>query len=292
MHNSAMTPKPSRGRILPVVGPFSQDLLFCGYTGLPFTRITLWHGCILLATLALMTSGAAAATQTDELSVLGTLFKWTPLLFQGFLLNLLMSVLAMGIGTVIGAFLGLAQISLMPPVRTSSWLLTQLLRNSPWLVTLFYVMYLIPFEFEVFGVLIILPDWVKATFGLSLPVLANVSEIVRGGIQSIPVTQWEASTSLAFSRKQTIWMIIIPQCLKRMLPPWMNLYAIVTMATVLGNIVGVSEALTLTRDILASEAKTDMLLPMYGYILIFFFLYIYPISRMTIYLERKWTVKG
>ena len=71
-----------------------------------------------------------------------------------------------------------------------------------------------------------IPDWIKATLGLALPVMANVAEIVRGAVQSIPTAQWESAESLAFTRRQTLWMIILPQCVKRMLPPWMNLYAI------------------------------------------------------------------
>ena len=49
----------------------------------------------------------------------------------------------------------------------------------------------------------------------------------------MPAVQWESAEALAFRRRQIIWMIILPQCVKRMLPPWMNLYAILTMATVL-----------------------------------------------------------
>ena len=88
------------------------------------------------------------------------------------------------------------------------------------------------------------PDWIKATLGLALPIMANVAEIVRGAVQSIPTAQWEAARSLAFSRRQTLWKIILPQCVKRMLPPWMNWYAILTMATTLASIVGVSEVMT------------------------------------------------
>jgi polar amino acid transport system permease protein len=136
-----------------------------------------------------------------------------------------------------------------------------------------------------------LPDWVKATFGLSLPVMANVSEIVRGAIQSIPTGQWESATSLAFSRRQTIWMIILPQCVKRMLPPWMNLYAILAMDTVLASIVGVEEVMTLTREALGSVSRPEMfLLPFYSYVLIWFFIYCYPIARWTVHLERKFAV--
>ena len=86
-----------------------------------------------------------------------------------------------------------------------------------------------------------------ATLGLALPIMANFAEIVRGAVQSIPTAQWEAARSLAFSRRQTLWKIILPQCVKRMLPPWMNWYAILTMATTLASIVGVNEMMTQTQ---------------------------------------------
>lgn len=248
---------------------------------------------IMAAVAAALLGGSlwAQAADPGRPSIPSVMWKWTPMLFQGFLLNLLMSALAMLGGTVVGIFLGLAQVSVHPPARRAASLLTQVLRNAPWLVAIFYAMYMVPYEIQVGGMLIKIPDWMKATLGFSLPVIANVSEIVRGGISSIPVQQWEAARSLAFTRRQTLWMIVLPQCAKRMLPPWMNLYSILTMATVLANVVGVSEAMTMTREILASERRSDLLLPMYGYILVWFFIYIYPISRLTLWLERKWAIK-
>ena len=80
-----------------------------------------------------------------------------------------MSFLAMAIGTAVGVPLGLAQISLLPPVRFSSWFATQFFRNSPWLVLLFYCMLLLPFEVRIGGTIIPLPGWLKSTIGLSLP---------------------------------------------------------------------------------------------------------------------------
>ena len=67
-------------------------------------------------------------------------------LAKGFALNIAISFLAMAIGTVVGVPLGLLQISLLLPVRASSWLVTQFFRNSPWLVLLFYCMLLLPFQ--------------------------------------------------------------------------------------------------------------------------------------------------
>ena len=71
-------------------------------------------------------------------------------------------------------------------MRGTSWVVVQFFRNAPWLVLLFFVMYLLPFEFHVGGVTIPFPDWIKATLGLALPIMANMAEIVRGAVQSIP----------------------------------------------------------------------------------------------------------
>ena len=283
-----------RGRSdLPVLLPVRPAA--SGGPGFRLPRLSLSHGAVLLAVL--LVSAAVAQAQTaaatpEVLSVPQALIKWTPLLAQGFGLNIVMSFLAMALGTVVGTFLGIAQVSLFGSVRRGAWFLTQFFRNAPWLVLLFYVMLLIPFEVQVAGAIIPLPDWAKATFGFSLPVMANVSEIVRGGVQSVPSVQWESADALAFRRRQILWMIILPQCVKRMLPPWMNLYAILTMATVLASIVGVNEALTLTGDALAAEDRSALLVPMYAYVLCWFFIYCYPIARFTVHLERRFMVRG
>jgi polar amino acid transport system permease protein len=197
----------------------------------------------------------------------------------------------MAIGTITGLALGLGLISRLSAVQSVSWAITQFFRNSPWLVLLFFVMLLMPFQINVFGLSIPLPAWIKATIGLALPIMANIAEIVRGAVNSIPTGQWESAESLAFSRLQTLWRIILPQCVKRMIPPWMNWYAILTMATPLISIVGVNDAMTLTQDALAAEQRTDLLMPMYGLLLLFFFIYCYPIARWTIRLERKYAVR-
>jgi polar amino acid transport system permease protein len=252
--------------------------------------LTARHGVwLVVALLAALAIGEAQAGPGED-SIVGALLRWTPLLGQGFALNVAMSFLAMAIGSAAGTLLGLAQISLHPGLRASSGFATQFFRNAPWLVVLFYCMLLLPFEVRFGEVVIPLPGWIKATFGLSLPVTANMAEIVRGAVQSIPFGQWESAESLAFTRRQTLWMIILPQCLKRMLPPWMNLYAILVVGTPLCSIVGVNEAMTLTNDALAAEARRELLVPMYLYLLLWFFLYCYPIARWTTALERRFAV--
>ena len=236
---------------------------------------------------------AIAQSQYTMSQAFSTLWRWLPFVVgSGFLMNLVISFFTMLIGTAAGVLLGLGQISLIIPVRKSSWFFTQLFRNSPWLVLLFIVMLTFPFEIEFGETIIQIPDWMKAVFGLSLPIMANISEVVRGAVQSVPTGQWEAAESLAYSRSQTIWKIILPQCFKRMIPPWMNWYAILTMATPLVSLLGVQEIVTLSRQAMEAENNhPELLIPFFGFALVIFFAYCYPIARLTLKLEERYSVK-
>ena len=247
----------------------------------------------IVAGLCVLASAAQAATNaTGQRTALEVIWVWSPLLLKGFLFNLLISALAMALGTAAGLPLGILQTSRSATVQTTARLVTQFFRNSPWLVLLFLCVLLLPFQFRVFGLTIPFPDWAKAIFGFSLPVMANVSEIVRGAVQSVPTSQWESAESLGFTRRQTFAEIILPQCVKRMLPPWMNLYSLITMSTVNASVVGVSEMITLTNEVLAAEGSRPALLaPLYGFVLLCFFLYCYPIGKWTVALERRYQVK-
>ncbi len=280
---------------LPVLHPF--DVAAHSPDSMMMTRwvanLPWWTPAVILGAAAIWPVIAYAQSTYTTGQAFDALWRWMPfLLTKGFLFNVLISIFAMGIGTMLGAMLGLGQISLNKWVRRFAWFTTQLFRNSPWLVILFIVLLALPFEVRLFGTILTFPDWWKAVIGLSLPVMANISEIVRGAIASVPTAQWEASESLAFSRQQTLWRIILPQCFKRMIPPWMNWYAILTMATPLCSLLGVQELITLSRQAMESENNhPELLMPFYGFALVMFFLYCYPIARMTIALERKYSVK-
>jgi polar amino acid transport system permease protein len=250
-------------------------------------------GVFLFLLLALsLFSGECIAAGSERTGVLETVLKWLPLIFTGFLLNLLVSAVSMTTGTIAGVFLGITQMSQIWALKKTARLLTQFFRNSPWLVLVFYTILVFPFEIKLFHNVVPFPSWIKATIGLALPVMANTSEIVRGGIQSVPIGQWESAESLAFSRFKTMWLIIIPQCFKRMIPPWMNLYAILITASPLISLVGINDALTLTRAALEAEGgRIDLLLPMYGSLLIMFFIYCYPIAVSTVRLEKRYAEK-
>src|SRR5262249_796197 len=72
----------------------------------------------------------------------------------------------------------------------------------------------------------------------------------------------------------------------------MNWYQILAMATPLISILGVNDCLRLARDALAAEGRSEYLIPMYLWIMLWFFAYCYPIARWTIRLERNWAVNA
>lgn len=291
----------SAGTDLPVIKPFVIGNAEGWGAGsiLNFTfRLRVGFALLLALAAWLCIDAAQAQVQGDpNQTVFETLLKWTPLMFigppgefGGFVLNIVVSFISMALGTFLGLWVGIGQVSPNRPVRRCCWVLTQVFRNSPWLVLLFYFMLLLPFTVEIGGNRIDIPGWIKATFALSLPIMANVSEIVRGAISSIPTGQWESAESLAFTRTQTLWRVILPQCVKRMIPPWMNWYCILTMSTPLISILGVNDGMTLTQNALAAEGRSEFLIPMYLWLMIWFFVYSYPIAIWTRRLERRFVV--
>jgi polar amino acid transport system permease protein len=252
-----------------------------------------------LATLACSTglcSPAAAATTDTTSSTLGLVLGRVPQLLTGsvqgwpisggFSLNIVMSIAAMAIGTIVGLamFLGLASRS--PIIRVATRLTTNFFRNAPWLVLLFSTLYLLPFTIHIGRWSIALPPAAKAIAGLSLPIGANLAEIIRGAVQSIHSGQWESARALGYSTLQCYRHVILPQALRRMLPSYMSLYASVVIGTSLASVVGVDEVLTVLRNILATQNET-VIVAFYGAVFLIFFLFCYPISIFARRMERR-----
>ncbi|MDH7803648.1 MULTISPECIES: amino acid ABC transporter permease [unclassified Rhizobium] len=207
----------------------------------------------------------------------------------GFALNIALSIASMAVATALGTALGLATLSRSALVRIPSLALMNFLRNSPWLVLLFAMLYIIPFEIHVFGLSVPFPPFVKAVIGLALPTGANFSEVIRGAVQSIHSGQWEASRSLGYTTMQIYRHVILPQAFRRMIPGWMNLYALLMIATALATVTGIQDVLTILNTSLAMESERAIVY-FYVTILFLFFAYCYPIAVFARRLERA--VKG
>jgi polar amino acid transport system permease protein len=284
MAQNSMPLTPAVGVSAPVLAPRRSGGLSGGLLASIIFALGVMLGVVVMAAL---TAGIDIDT-----SVLDKLLKWTPFIAEGFRLNVAMSVLAMVLGTLGGIFLGMGQLMPLRLVSLPSKVITQVFRNAPWLVLLFYCIFLVPFQVTIGGETFSIPNWLRATIGFTIPVIANFSEVVRGAVQSVPSGQWEAAKSLGYTWRQTMTSVVLPQCIKRMLPPWMNLYAILLMATPLASIVGVEEAMTNTRTALQAETQGSLLLPMYIYLLGWFFVFCYPIARLTMALETRFAIRG
>ena len=215
------------------------------------------------------------------------LWKWLPVLLRGLLVNIEISVLSMALGTLAGLLVGALSLSPSKALRTATRWYVQAFRNAPILVLIYFTTYVFPFEIQLVSWTFPFPDWIKVVLGLALPASANVAEIFRGAIQSIPSAQWEAAQSLAFRRRTIFRLIVLPQCVRRMLPPWMNLYASITMSTSLASLVGVHDVVDTAQIASNTVARTDFTILVYFTLLGLFFAYCYPIARATRALERR-----
>ncbi|MCX8997266.1 amino acid ABC transporter permease [Rhizobiaceae bacterium BDR2-2] len=207
----------------------------------------------------------------------------------GFALNILLSIASMALATALGTLMGLATLARSAIVRTPAFLVMNFLRNSPWLVLLFAMLYILPFQMRIFGFVVPFPPFVKAVIGLALPTAANFSEVIRGAVQSIHSGQWEAARSLGYTTGQIYRHVIMPQALRRMIPGWMNLYALLMIATALATVTGIQDVLTILNTSLAMESER-VIVYFYLTILFLFFAYCYPIALFARRLERA--VKG
>lgn len=101
---------------------------------------------------------------------------------------------------------------------------------------------------------------VAATVAFSLNYAAYFSEIYRGGIESVPLGQREAANVLGFSKRQTFFHIVLPQVIKKILPPMSNEVMTLVKDTALASTIGVVELFVRAKEITASRAT---LLPIF-----------------------------
>ena len=159
-----------------------------------------------------------------------------PHLLKGIPYTLLISFGGLAIGFVIGLVFGLLSIN---PLRLLRWPATgyiEVFRGTPVLVQVLFIFYGLP---QVLGGPI---DALTAGIAaIALNSGAYISEIVRGGVQSIDRGQTEAGLSLGLSRSQTFWYIVWPQAFRRMIPALGNQAIVSIKDTSLFSVIGVGE---------------------------------------------------
>ena len=119
---------------------------------------------------------------------------------------------------------------------------------------------------------------------------AEMSDLVRGALISIPKHQYESSEALGLNKVQTYWYIIIPQALRRLIPLSINLITRMIKTTSLILMIGVVEVLKVSQQIIEANRMSSPNAA-FGIYLVVFLLYFFacwPISMLAKYLEKRW----
>jgi polar amino acid transport system permease protein len=224
--------------------------------------------------------------------VLGVYHKWRAgILLQGMWLTLKVSMYAIVFGILIGMLGGIARISKNPALKWSAITYVELIRGSPLLVQIFIWYF----------VLATLVNQLLLRYGLSeIDALyygvaalacftgAYVTEIVRAGIQSIHRGQTEAARSLGMTGPQAMYYIILPQAMRRILPPLAGQFISLIKDSSLLGMIAIRELTKATR-----EAITISLSP-YEFWFTCAILYLvltFTLSMVVQYMERKMAIQ-
>jgi len=182
-------------------------------------------------------------------------------------------------GTVLGVLMGVLRTSKVFLVQITTRAFIEVFRGLPTLITMFFVYFAVPMLFQ-----IEIPSFLAAVIGLTLWELSEIAEIMRGAIQSIPKGQVEAGKAMALNKAQVLIYILIPQAVRRMLPPLIGVYTRLVKGTALASLVGVNDLVMAGKMVVDRTLEP---LEVYIFIMAVFFIINYPLSVLSRKLERK-----
>ena len=201
-----------------------------------------------------------------------------PFLLKGAVYTVQVSILAIVFGLVLGWALGLIAVSGVRWLRALAWAYVQFIRGTPLLVQIF----LIYFGLPALGVNI--PAFWSGVIALGLNSGGFQAEIVRAGIESIDRGQSEAARSIGMSAFQTLLLILVPQTIRRVIPPLTNELITLTKSSSLLSAIAVLE---LTHAGQAIIARTFAPFEIYAAVAVFYLVLVAVLSRGSALLERR-----
>jgi len=190
------------------------------------------------------------------------LLTWTPYLLGGFAMNILISFVAMLVGTGIGWALAALSLSTHTWRGRISLVLTKFSRSMPTIVLQFYLAFMLPGEILLpFSKTIVnFPVWIKASLALAIAVAGFASDNL-----TIAMEEWKKGNHHAA-------FIFIPS--------WTTYALIIVMASSTASIIGVSELLSRCNTVINATGDTQLMLPIYLYACLFFFCFCYPLTML------------
>jgi polar amino acid transport system permease protein len=202
----------------------------------------------------------------------GILRHYAPLLWRGALVTLAYTAGTVALGLVLGLVIGLGRLSRSRLVNAPLVAVIEVFRCTPLLVQLIWFYYALP---VILGIQIAAP--VAATLVLSLYTGAFYAEIFRGGIRSIEAGQWDAARALGLRRDHVMRFVILPQAVRRMVPPFMNQSITQLKNTSLVSTIAVPDLLYQGTMITADTYRP---LEVYTAIAVIYFCLLFPATRL------------
>ena len=179
-------------------------------------------------------------------------FAWEilPSLLRGAIVTVEATFGGMALALVGGLLLAVGRMSKLPLIPFLSLCYIQFMRNTPLLVQLYFVFYVLPFVGLTFNAL------ATGIVGLGLNYSAYIAEVYRAGIEGVAAGQWEASTALNMTRGQMLRRIILPQAVVAMIPPWGNLFIELLKATALVSLITITDLSFKAQEMNQTTLKT------------------------------------
>ncbi len=206
-------------------------------------------------------------------------------LLKGLSVTLRVSLISVALSILFGLVFGWIMTKKSPVIKILSKIYLEFMRLMPQLVLLFIVYFGMA---RALGVHI--SGFNAAIIVFTLWGTAEMGDLVRGAISSIPKHQYEAAQSIGLTRLQVMGYVVLPQALRRLIPQAMNLVTRMIKTTSLIALIGVVEVIKTGQQIVEAVGLefASAALWIYLVILILYFLVCYPLSKWAGHLEKKW----
>ena len=206
-------------------------------------------------------------------------------LLEGLWVSFRISMISVAISIVLGLILGSIMTSKNPVIKAITRIYLEIVRLMPQMVLLFIVFF---GTTRVLG--IDLDAELASVIVFSFWGTAEMGDLVRSALISIPKHQYESAAALGMTKTQIFRKIIVPQTLRRLIPNAINLITRMIKTTSLVMMIGVVEVLKVGQQIIEANRKAspNAVFGIYGTVFILYFIACWAISMLASYLERKW----
>ena len=203
-----------------------------------------------------------------------------PLLFEGTKTTISIALISIFAGLLVGFVSCLMGISKNPVLRAVSKTYVWIIRGTPMIVQAFFVFYAIPQFFP--G--IVPSPYVSGIVTLTLNAGAYLSEIIRGGIQAVPVGQTEAARSLGLSAFKTMIKVVLPQAFKIASPSMVNQFIITVKDTSILSVISLNEIVNNAKKGIGMNYR---FFETYIVVAIFYLVIISALMVLSNYIEKR-----